>query len=118
MTPEEIEKLKREVGDKLSALIPNSYSDNTMLNTIDYLAAQGYLGAQWLPIESAPKDGKAILVCYDEHYENNGFLPVCVRWRNYHPNAQGKEDWRDSSGHKISVATHWMPLPQPPKAGE
>ena len=72
---------------------------------------------EWQPIETAPKDGTAILVCYGEHYEDNGFLPVCVRWRSYHPNAlrqRGREAWRDSSGHKISVATHWMPLPKPP----
>ncbi len=39
----DIDQIKREVGDKLSRLIPHSYSYNTMLNTIDYLAARGYL---------------------------------------------------------------------------
>ena len=43
----DIEQIKREVGDKLSKLIPHSYSDNTMLNTIDYLHSRGYLG--WVP---------------------------------------------------------------------
>lgn len=39
----DIEALKRECAEKLSALIPNSYSDATMLNIIDYLHAKGYL---------------------------------------------------------------------------
>lgn len=69
----------------------------------------------WQPIETAPKDGTAILVCFADHYDTNGFLPVAVRWRSYHPNAKGKECFRDSSGVKVTVITHWMPLPNPPK---
>ncbi len=70
---------------------------------------------QWQPIETAPKDGTAILACYAPHYETNGFLPVAVRWRAYHPNARGNEEWRDSSGAKVRAITHWQPLPAPPE---
>jgi hypothetical protein len=70
---------------------------------------------KWQPIETAPRDGTAILVCYAQHYESNGFLPVAVRWRTYHPNSQGKYEFRDSSGTKIRAITHWMPLPEAPK---
>ncbi|UOF77900.1 hypothetical protein [Caudoviricetes sp.] len=69
----------------------------------------------WQPIETAPKDGTAILVCNAPLYDENGFLPVAVRWRSYHPNAKGKEMFRDMVGTKIEFATHWMPLPEPPK---
>lgn len=69
----------------------------------------------WEPIETAPKDGTPILVCYAPQYTSNGFLPVAVRWRTYHPNAKGKEEFRDSSGVKVRAITHWMPLPEPPK---
>lgn len=70
---------------------------------------------EWQRIETAPKDGTAILVCYANNYDTNGFLPVAVRWRAFHPNAAGKEEFRDSRGHKIIAITHWMPLPDPPK---
>lgn len=69
----------------------------------------------WKPISSAPRDGTAILACYAPHYVTNGFLPVAVQWRTYHPNARGNEEWRDSSGAKVRAITHWMPLPEPPK---
>lgn len=71
--------------------------------------------SQWQPIESAPKDGTAILACYAPHYEKNGFLPIAVRWRAYHPNARGNEEWRDHSGAKVRAITHWQPLPAPPE---
>lgn len=70
---------------------------------------------EWQPIETAPKDGTAILVCFSPHYETNGFLPIAVRWRTFHPNAEGKETFRDHAGHKVDRITHWMPLPPPPE---
>ncbi len=42
ITGGEVEALKDELRNQLSRLIPHSYSDNTMLNTIDYLTANGY----------------------------------------------------------------------------
>jgi hypothetical protein len=69
---------------------------------------------EWMPIETAPRDGTAIWACFGPHYDTNGFLPVSVRWRNYHPNAKGKEAFRDHTGAKCEYLTHWMPLPPPP----
>lgn len=68
----------------------------------------------WRNIESAPKDGSAILVC-NKHYDKNGFLPLSVRWRTYHPNAKGEACWRDIKGHKVDYITDWMPLPTSPE---
>lgn len=73
---------------------------------------------EWLPIDSAPRDGTAILACVGAHYTTNGFLPVAVRWRCYHPNARGKESFRDHTGAKCDHLTHWLPLPPPPKESE
>lgn len=87
----------------------NRHHAAALLSAIDAPAPQ------WQPIESAPKDGTPILACYAPHYETNGFLPVAVRWRAYHPNARGNEEWRDSSGAKVRAITHWQPLPAPPE---
>ena len=77
----------------------------------------------WQPIETAPRDGSAILACVAD-YENpawNGLHPsrgpITVYWGTYHPNSQGDACWRDGSGHKRPYLTHWMPLPPQPKKG-
>jgi hypothetical protein len=68
----------------------------------------GMLGAatQWWPIETAPKDGTAILV----HIKNNIFDVVCYSPK--HP----RFVWKPQNGDAWSstIVTHWMPLPKPP----
>jgi len=68
---------------------------------------------QWLTIETAPKDGTAILACN----LNREYVPTTAYWAAYHPNATGKETWRTSQicGNKLDGLTHWMPLPPPPQ---
>jgi hypothetical protein len=63
---------------------------------------------KWEPIETAPKDGAAILVyaqclaqCAGEQLEP--FITVC----SFHPDA-------GFCVCEIREATHWMPLPEPP----
>lgn len=57
----------------------------------------------WRPIETAPKDGATII----------GYCPTNVnaiefmRWLG--------EEWLDPATHRCRP-THWMPLPEPPKA--
>jgi len=38
-----------------------------------------------------------------------------VRYGSYHPNAKGKECFRDISGHKVNAFLYWQPLSEPPK---
>jgi hypothetical protein len=71
----------------------------------------------WRPIDTAPKDGTAILACavypdFPRHY-----VPIYAVWGTYHPNAKGKVCWRTASicGNKLEGLTHWMPLPERPK---
>lgn len=67
----------------------------------------------WLTIDTAPKDGTAILACA----EGREYVPTTAYWAAYHPNATGKQCWRTSKicGNKIEGLTHWMPLPSPPE---
>lgn len=74
-------------------------------------------GPAWQGIESAPQDGTPIWVC-NRLYTENGFLPLAVRWKTYHPNAKGEACWRDMHGHKVGGLTHWRPLPPSPVGGE
>lgn len=64
---------------------------------------------EWQPIETAPKDGTAILVYA-------GQFCYCVEWVE-------EFDWWAVEDNKLGpfrlrgqAPTHWMPLPPPPKA--
>ena len=60
---------------------------------------------EWQHIDTAPKDGSHIL-CYDGKYIR------AVYWND------GNQNWDHLSDAYESVryfATHWMPLPKPPK---
>lgn len=65
-------------------------------------------GARWLPIETAPRDGRWLLI-------TNGFnLEQC-----YWDTAMHREyPWRNHGGNGwlVNWPTHWMPLPEPPPA--
>lgn len=68
--------------------------------------------SEWIDIETVPTDGTKILVC-DKHPDR--YHPETAYFGTYHPNAKGKECLRTVVlRHKI-YATHWQPLPEPPK---
>jgi hypothetical protein len=68
--------------------------------------------SEWKPIDEAPKDGTVILL---------GYVP---NWRLDRRVYEGR--WNDEQSTWTAVngfivhnsATHWMPLPQPPKETE
>lgn len=69
----------------------------------------------WLPISEAPKDGIQFLACDATSYKENSSRLVSVRWRTYHPDANGIDGFRDQNGSRCGSLTHWQPLPSPPK---
>lgn len=76
------------------------------------LAAQG---AQWRPIESAPKDGTEFLA-FKRMVLGGPCVSVCTWLDSDHPDYDGETPhvaW-DHSG--FWNATHWMPLPAAPGA--
>lgn len=71
--------------------------------------------SEWQPIETAPKDGTNLLLYLPESEKR----PIVV---GYYSIPLGHEDesyWFEvegDGGFMIDVpATHWMPLPEPPK---
>jgi hypothetical protein len=69
-------------------------------------AAPQAVPAGWLPIESAPKDGKRILLAID-HGQYGGKVWTGL-WANR---------WFVSYGMASTEPTHWMPLLAAPKGG-
>ena len=70
---------------------------------------------QWQPIETAPRDGTAILVyrsdmgVFSAHY-----VSPC----EFIEDGDDEPGWFSTNGHDLSgndMPTHWMPIPQPPK---
>jgi hypothetical protein len=78
---------------------------------------------EWLPIESAPKDGTIILLASGEQM-------VSARWRDSIPERKSvigeytfwftetPAMWEVVDGRAMTVVepTHWQPLPEPPRA--
>lgn len=60
---------------------------------------------EWQPIESAPKDGTAVLL-YDPTTESGGFVFEGA-WEN---------GWYDYGDWFDRTPTHWIPLPSPPRS--
>ena len=61
---------------------------------------------RWQPIETAPKDGTAILV--NTGYAHDAWQYVTAHYRN--------DLWVACCSSSIVRPTHWMPLPEPPQA--
>lgn len=58
----------------------------------------------WQPIETAPKDGKDVLV-----FTHNGLVRLA-----FYDKALGGV-WSSWPGRNQCTPTHWMPLPAPPE---
>lgn len=79
--------------------------------------------SEWQPIETAPKDGQSILLLNGKAHSPEALV---AHWcRVYPENPQGT--WHSVSRFNCEFAlqrrfltqspdaTHWMPLPEPPK---
>jgi hypothetical protein len=70
---------------------------------------------EWRPIETAPKDGAAILIWpAQSSFTGDDKISYVVRWNDW------KEAWIEASGEEYDTfyPTHWMPLPLAPKKGD
>jgi len=61
---------------------------------------------EWFPIETAPKDGRRILIA--GHYD-------CIRWTAIGAWAEGEFHSEPDKFSPLRFPTHWMPLPEPPE---
>jgi hypothetical protein len=70
----------------------------------------------WRSIDSAPKDGSAVLL-WSSLFRTE---PKLAQWLEWHDNLtdQDRQGWREGVdfGDWLQAATHWMPLPPPPSA--
>lgn len=86
----------------------DEYYDKLMSEQVEK-SAEGWRAAArdegWLPIDSAPRDGTAILVVWAAHDDY-----AVVWWE--------AGEWCEASNDNVVAdMTHWMPLPAPPAEG-
>jgi hypothetical protein len=107
---EHLRAAKRSAPEiQISAEVPQpSFEDMRRIWTDVFKSVVGKrLAPEWRPIETAPKDGTQILVYLGKHY---GINIVVVFWQ---PDG---ERWMMTAAQPLEVsATHWQPLPEPPK---
>lgn len=73
------------------------------------LAAQ----PKWRPIETAPKDGAAVLLYYgDDYYVMEG---KCFPVKSSFQGRASSYKWVSAVDMGDLEPTHWMPLPNPPE---
>lgn len=78
--------------------------------------------SEWQPIETAPKDGAWVLLYSPDERERERGDPAvqvgCWGSSGYNRNnhwVYGPEGHEHAHRHGFYGATHWMPLPEPPK---
>lgn len=69
---------------------------------------------EWQPIETAPKDGTRVLV-FDAAWCGGKPMQSVSYWQWYERIDDGSRQ-RCGSWSGVTVATHWMPLPDPPRS--
>lgn len=77
-------------------------------------AVREAMAQEWLPIESAPKDGTWFLA-----FEPDGQCDAHYACQYYGEGGEGEPLWSSSCGQYVTVPpepSHWMPLPAPPIA--
>ena len=93
-------------------------------NTPQWLARKAYIAGyaaakaepqwQWQWMESAPKDGSAIMI-FGVPYGNYSRPEWCIGFWS-------RDDWHWEAGEAIAIkiknATAWMPLPTPPEPAQ
>ena len=96
MTPREV--IPTEISEEVEAEV------STALNKM-VADERRYAGSPWLPIETAPKDGTAILGWWDGECMIVDWCVVVERWGSTH----------DGEDMFEPEPTHWMPLPDGPE---
>jgi hypothetical protein len=108
--------------DSAEVLGPNDPADAAYIaaaNPAVVLALLDALDArEWRPIETAPKDGSAI-IAYDPGgtFPNGGTNPACVGLASFATDQLNGSYWR-GPGTPKGYPTHWQPLPPSPSPEE
>lgn len=71
--------------------------------------------SEWQPIETAPKDGTRILAYGKHGFDVDERKWATVIWQEYSKGFVCDPNEATEYDPEVSIITHWMPLPEPPK---
>ena len=97
------------LGGKCDTVEKMEASDPWLISARAAIAALQAEPQGWRPIETAPKDAHALLwidIVIGQ--------PLVVQGCWFHDDDADEKGWIDLDGNVLN-ATHWMPLPAPPK---
>lgn len=113
-----VDDFRREVEDKIGVVFNGCHS-TPLERSIhrkqcgDFLVelyATQVREAEWQPIETAPRDGTAVLVWLREYKGRDRFTSYVAQFDGY--------SWVSVPGKYTWAPTHWQPLPPPPARRE
>ena len=106
----DFETVRRELEEARTEIANRAHTEEQYRLRIEDLERQ-LAAYQWQPLETAPKNGD-MFIAYQ-----NGSVYEC-RWVEYPPDLdhRGSAGFLDMTNDGIEYPTHWMPLPEPPKA--
>ena len=108
-----------DVREKLIELLTNSQQLDVLdwatgwEEAVNYLIAHGVTVQEWIPVtERLPEEGEYVL-CVLKGFSYGGKIQVC----KFVPADKFKEKpYFEHFRNGFPSVTHWMPLPNPPKA--
>jgi hypothetical protein len=113
------ERIFADWVETFGAVEIGTWADTVRFSTqgTEYIRAD--LVPQWQPIETAPKDGRSILLCMGADADGKPIDPVAFDVFCQVAAWWGSEEWivYCSMVHEPRLhfsPTHWMPLPAPP----
>jgi len=69
---------------------------------------------EWQSIETAPKDGTEIILCYYWNADQSLKFIKSTHWSDNDKNWKTFSEFFISNIEQHFTVTHWMPLPNPP----
>lgn len=69
--------------------------------------------SEWQPIETAPKDGQAIILWPYDHYSIWDGASIGEVVCGFY--SKDDDEWNNPEERRKFNPTHWMPLPSPPE---
>lgn len=118
--PEVMDQLEQERGICRECKIERGY--RPILDYVKLCQRHATMGAQWRPVETAPKDGTTVLLVWKwDSGVHKGVNVIMAHWgcrahehQSRHHDCPNEPDCRMNWGAYAGDFTHWMPLPDPP----
>lgn len=99
LSAEQLDEIRERDYESEDDIRSVSEDRRALLAHIDSAVTDG-----WQPIETAPKDGRSVLLATESGFRAEGYLDCAL----------GRHRMAHNHEEPLSPFTHWMPFPPPP----